>query len=137
MRLASLMERVKAFIIDMFMINMPICYLATYVYAGGAKEFRSNDLVIFASSFLYLAIIMALLFFKGQTLGYKAQNLFLVDVVAKARPKGPRGAFRVAFRLLVFVFSFAFLFGIIFPFLRRDRLCLHDLASSTYVLKKD
>lgn len=39
LRLMYASERIKAFITDMFMINMPLLYLTTYVFLDGKEDF--------------------------------------------------------------------------------------------------
>ena len=46
-------ERLKAFITDMFMINMPLLYLTTYVFLDGKEAFTHNQSVIFACGIGY------------------------------------------------------------------------------------
>lgn len=72
------MERIKAFITDMFMINMPILYIATYIVLGSKEAFTNNQLAIFICVSLF-GIILSLFFcISAQTPGYRYMNLKLV-----------------------------------------------------------
>lgn len=129
--LASLYDKLKAGIIDCFMIMMPIQYFTTYILVGSASLYRQSQIYIFAASFLYLLIILLFLFFKGQSLGYKYLGLHL-------RSKNGKKAslFQVIVRMALFVLTFALIFGMLFPLFRKDRQYLHDLISNTIVLKE-
>lgn len=130
--IARLYDKLKAGIVDMFMIMMPIQYFTTYILVGSAVEYRQNQSYIFLATFLYLIIILLFLFFKGQTPGYKHQKLHLRN------KNGKRASFsQICIRMIIFIITFAFLFGIIFPFFRKDRQYIHDLFSNTIVLKEN
>jgi len=70
---ATILIRVKAFIVDMFMIMMPILYIMTYFILPGAKEFQENDLAKFISALIYGVILIVFWMKSGQTPG-KAQG---------------------------------------------------------------
>lgn len=129
--LASLYDKLKAGIVDMFMIMMPIQYFTTYILVGSASEYRQSQNFIFLATFLYFLIILLFLFFKGQTLGYRYLGLHLRN------KNGKRASFlQILLRLVLFVLSFSLIFGMIFPFFRKDRQYIHDLFSNTLVLKE-
>lgn len=130
--IARLYDKLKAGIVDMFMIMMPIQYFTTYILVGSAIEYRQNQSFIFLATFLYLFIILLFLFFKGQTPGYKYQKLHLRN------KNGKKASFsQICIRMIVFIITFALLFGMIFPFFRKDRQYIHDLFSNTIVLKEN
>jgi len=46
-KIAPIWARVKAFIIDLFIIGMPVFYISTYLVLGGKEDFLNNQLAIF------------------------------------------------------------------------------------------
>ena len=130
--LASLYDKLKAGIVDMFMIMMPIQYFTTYILVGSASEYRQNQFFILFATITYFLILFLLLFFKGQSLGYKYLGLHLRNKNGKKA-----SLFQVFIRLVLFVLTFSLLFGILFPFFRKDRQYIHDLFSNTLVLKEN
>ncbi len=125
--LASL--RFKAFVVDMFMIYIPILYITTYFILDGKEDFLSNQLAVFCDTFL-LGLILSAFFAKtGQSPGYKAYELKLIDIQTKAKPSFGRAFFRY----FCFLLSGATLFGLFVCFIREDKRHLHDLLSQTNV----
>ena len=55
-RLAGIGARAKAFIIDLFLIGMPIYYLTTYVFLGGKDDFLHNQTAIFGANLAGLCL---------------------------------------------------------------------------------
>ena len=129
--LASLYDKLKAGIVDMFMIMMPIQYFTTYILVGSAKDYRNDHYYIFLATASYFMIVLLFLFFKCQTPGYKYLKLHLRN------KNGKKASFnQIIIRMVLFVLSFSLIFGIIFPFFRKDRQYIHDLFSNTIVLKE-
>ena len=60
-KIAPVWARVKAFIIDLFIIGMPIFYISTYLVLGGKEEFLNNQLAIFVVNSI-ISFIMCLFF---------------------------------------------------------------------------
>lgn len=157
-------ERVKAFITDMFMINMPLLYLTTYVFLDGKEAFTHNQTVIFVCTLGY-GIITSLFFaFSSQTPGYRYMRIKLIKFCDKnvdshvspdilesttsqessihaqqnAQNKLHKVGFVRAFvRYIVWIFGTCFLFGVIVGFFRADGRCLHDVLCGTDVLIYD
>jgi len=46
-KIAPIWARVKASIIDLFIIGMPVFYISTYLVLGGKEAFLNNQLAIF------------------------------------------------------------------------------------------
>jgi uncharacterized RDD family membrane protein YckC len=129
-RLASIPKKIKAFVIDMFMINMPILYIAAYLILNGKEDFQQNPAAIFICTMLF-GLIMSILFFKfAQTPGYKAYEIKLVD----AKTGKTVGFFRCFFRFVCFIFSGTILVGLLLCFFRKDGKNLHDLLSNTVAI---
>lgn len=128
---ASYPDKVKAVIIDLFMIYAPILYFITYVIVGGKDEFQSSQLA-HVSGILAYGLIYSILISKfGQTPGKKAYDIKVVD--AKTHKNIP--FFKAFVRFVSFLFSATILIGILLPFYRKDKRALHDLMSSTVEIK--
>ena len=127
---ATIPDRIKAFITDMFMIYVPILYIITYVVLGGKDEFQSSDIAPLVGVLLYGIIYVLFLYKSGQTPGKKAYTMKVVD--AKTHKKITLS--QAIVRFLGFLFSATILIGLIFPFYRKDKRALHDLIANTVVL---
>ncbi|MCR8699598.1 RDD family protein [Campylobacter ureolyticus] len=130
--IAPISLRIKAFIIDIFIISMPLLYFTTYVVLGSKESFQNNQIAILIVWLIY-GIITSLFFSKkAQTPGYKSQEIYLIDIGT-----GKKISFLKAFlRYLIFLFGATFLFGILMCFFRKDRLNLHDILTNSTPAKK-
>lgn len=131
-KLSTTRARAKAFIIDIFMIYVPLVYFFAYVVAGGVSDFKAEWVYPFVCFLGFGVIISIFLSTKAQTPGYKYTNLYIIDVKNKKKPS----FFLVFFRFILFCFSYALLFGMIFVFLRKDKISFHDLITNTRILQK-
>lgn len=130
---ASIGEKVKAFITDSFMLLMPIMYIVFYLVMGSREAFGEERLLGWIYILLPLVIIQTLfLHFSGQTPGYRAYNLTLIDMRTGEKPS----FLIILFRNLCALLSFFTLFGWVMMFFRKDRKTLHDLLSNTAVITK-
>ncbi|MDR2080601.1 MAG: RDD family protein [Campylobacteraceae bacterium] len=127
-RAARVSKRIKAFIVDMFMINMPILYFTAYIILGGRSEFLNNQTAIFACTAVFGLILSIFFAAAGQSPGYKAYQIKLVDIHTKEKPR----FFRAYFRFFCFIFSGVTIAGLLLAFFRTDRKCLHDIFSGTF-----
>lgn len=126
---APYITRVKAQIVDTFMLYMPLLYFITYVVIGQAAEFRESQWAPLLAVTLYGVISAILTSFLGQTPGHKAYKIKVVNA------KGERLGFWLAlWRFGLFLFSACLLFGIALPFLRREQSTLHDWILGTRVI---
>lgn len=124
------LDRAKAFIVDIFMIYMPILYIATYLILGSKDKFIDNHFAIFVCFLLYNFIICLMFIKKGQTLGYMYSKIFLLkDNDDKV------GILFCLLRVFLFYISMTFLFGFLFPFINKDRKTFHDFLCKTKVIK--
>lgn len=131
-KLSSVGARVKAFIIDIFMVYVPIIYFFTYIIAGGVQNFHGNGIYPFLCFAIFTIIQSLFLSIKGQTLGYKYSSLYIFDIKNKQKP-----TFILSLiRFVIFYVSYSLLFGMVFVFLRKDRINLHDLLTNTRILHK-
>ncbi len=132
--IAPVWLRVKAFIIDMFVILMPILYFTTYVVLGSKERFAASQLSIAACNAAF-GLIMCLFFSIGaQTPGYKAQQIYLINLQNGRKI----GFLHAILRYVCFVVAGFSIVGLLLCFLRKDRLNLHDiLTHSAAVCKKE
>jgi len=128
---ASIPSKIKAFLTDMFMIMMPLAYIVTYVIMNGKDDMQSS-LVARNSLWIVYGIIMILFWsIKGQTPGYKAYNLKVIDIKTKQKPSFLKSLLRYIF----FVISSTIIVGELIAFFRKDKKTLHDLLSGTCVIE--
>ncbi len=124
---APLAWRFKAFIIDMFMIYIPILYVTTYMVLGSKEAFLQNQFAIFIDTFLLGFILSIFVAKSGQSPGYKAYDMKVIDICTKEKP-----SFLKAFlRYVCFLISGATLVGLFVGWFRKDKRNLHDLMSKT------
>lgn len=124
---APISWRFKAFIVDAFMIYIPILYFTTYVVLGTKEAFLQNQIAIFIDTFLFGLILSIFFSIKGQSPGYKAYEIKIVDKKTLKKP-----SFIKAFlRYFCFLIAGASGVGLILCFFRKDKQNLHDLLSQT------
>ena len=122
--------RVKAFIVDMFMIYAPILYVIAYVAMNGKDEFQSSELAPLIAVSIYGIIYALLLSNFGHTPGKKAYDMKVVN----AKTGEGIGFFRALLRFIAFLFTATTLLGLLLPFYRKDKRALHDLICGTIVV---
>lgn len=124
---ASYLDRIKAFITDLFMIYTPILYAITYVVLGNKEAFQHSFWGPFSAVVLY-GIIYALFIAKtGQTPGKKAYKIKVVD----EKTHENISLLRAIVRFVAFLFSATILIGLIFPFYNKRKKALHDIIAKT------
>lgn len=130
-KIASRIERAKAFLIDIFLLYVPVLYVCYFVL-GSKEAFLGNQAVIFACSAFFGVVQALFLSTKAQSPGLKAYDLYLIDT-----KKGRKLSFlRVILRYIVFLIGASLLFGLLMSFLRKDGLALHDLLSQSCIVRK-
>ncbi|MEY3089981.1 MAG: hypothetical protein RL113_297 [Pseudomonadota bacterium] len=133
MRYASSFIKIKAFITDAFMLLTPIVYAVFYLVMDGREGFEAHKLMGWIFILIPLVIVQTLFFyFSGQTPGYRAYDITLVDIYTHKTPTLPI----IIFRNLTTILSFLTFFGWVMMFFRKDHKTLHDLLSATAVVKK-
>jgi uncharacterized RDD family membrane protein YckC len=130
---ASLINRFKAFVTDMFMLLMPILYLVFYVVMGSREDFQEDML----NGWMYIVIpnmviVIAFWFYKQQTPGMKAYEIAIVD--SKTGEK-PMIIWLINRYLLTFFVIFMPILWLI-PFFNKKRKTLQDFLSGTCVTSK-
>lgn len=130
-KIASRFERAKAFLIDIFLLYVPVLYVCYFVL-GSKEAFLGNQAVIFTCSAFFGVVQALFLSTKAQSPGLKAYDLYLIDT-----KKGRKLSFlRVILRYIVFLIGASLLFGLLMSFLRKDGLALHDLLSQSCIVRK-
>ena len=129
----SPLNRVKAFITDMFMIMMPIMYITTYIILDGKDSFQGSESARWITMLIYGIITVVFWVKKGQTPGFKAYDLHLIDDNTK---KPLSYSFAIG-RYVLFIFSAITIVGALLPFFRKDKKTLQDLLMQTSVIKID
>ena len=130
---ASVGLKIKAFITDSFMLLMPIMYVVFYLIMDGREGFSEDRLAGWVYILVPLIIVQTIFLYKtGQTPGYRAYNITLIDENTKKKPS----LFIVLFRSLAAILSFLTILGWALMFFRKDNKTLHDLLSATAVVNK-
>lgn len=120
--------KIKAFITDSFLLLMPIMYIVFYLIMGGREDFAQHKMIGWLSILIPLIIIQSIFFYvSGQTPGYKAYGIKLIDATTKAKPS--LGV--ILFRNFAAILSFFSIFGWMMMFFRKDHKNLHDLLANT------
>jgi len=129
---ASSGNKIKAFLTDAFMLVMPIMYVVFYLVMGGREGFAEHKALGWLYILIPLVIIQTIFMFRtGQTPGYRAYDMILIDDSTGKRPS----LFIILFRNLCAVLSLFTLFGWAMMFFRKDHKTLHDLLSRTSVIQ--
>ena len=130
---ASAGLKIKAFLTDAFMLLMPIMYVVFYLVMDGREGFAEDKMLGWFYILLPLVIVQTIfMYFTGQTPGYRAYNITLIDENSKEKPS----LFIIIFRNLAAILSFFTLLGLALMFFRKDNKTLHDLLSATEKKKK-
>ena len=130
---ASVRLKIKAFLADAFMLVMPIMYVVFYLIMDGRDGFAQDKMMGWVYILVPLIIVQTLfMYFTGQTPGYRAYNITLIDEQTKEKPS----FFIILFRNASAVLSLFTLLGWALMFFRKDNKTLHDLLSATAVVNK-
>lgn len=126
----SYWKRLKATVIDMFLIYTPTLYIITYFILDGKNDFQSNTIAQFVAVAVYALVAATFISAKGQTPGKRAYEIKVVDCQSGKNVSW----FRALIRFVLFLFSCTILIGVLMPFWRADKKALHDLLSLTCVI---
>ena len=130
---ASAGNKLKAFLTDAFMLVMPLMYIVFYLVMGGREGFAEHKALGWLYILVPLVIIQTIFMFKtGQTPGYRAYNLTLIDETSGEKPS----LAIILFRNTSAILSLFSIFGWVMMFFRKDHKTLHDLLSGTAVIIK-
>ena len=119
--------RIKALIVDLFMIYMPIMYIMTYFILDGKEALQESSLAPLLATTLYGLIYAAFLSKSGQTPGKKAYEIKVVD----SKTLENISFFRSFLRFFAFLFTITTIIGVLIPLFRKDNRPLHDMLIST------
>ena len=79
--------KIKAFLTDAFMLLMPIMYTVIYLIMDGRENFAAHRVEGWIYLLVPLITVQTLfMYFTGQTPGYRAYNITLVDEKTKKKP---------------------------------------------------
>lgn len=126
----SPLHRVKAFITDMFMIMMPIMYITTYIILDGKDSFQGSEMARWITMGLYGLIVITFWVKKGQTPGFKAYDIILVN----DSDKKTLNFVTATLRYFMYIISAISIIGVLLPFFRKDKKTLQDLVMRTSVI---
>lgn len=128
---APIGNRIKAFIVDMFMIMMPIMYITTYLIMDGKDDFQGSDEARWITALVFGLIIVLFWIVKGQTPGFKAYSIKLIDDNTKEKISLPKAIFRY----IIFLVSATTILLAFLPFFRKDKKTIQDLLTKTTVIE--
>jgi uncharacterized RDD family membrane protein YckC len=125
---AHFLVKIKAFVTDSFILLMPIMYIVFYFIMDGREDFAQHKIAGWLYILVPLIIIQSIFFYlSGQTPGYKAYGIRLIDATTKNKPSFGI----IIFRNLAALLSFFSIFGWMIMFFRKDYKNLHDLLANT------
>jgi uncharacterized RDD family membrane protein YckC len=131
--IAPVSKRLKAFVIDSFMLLMPILYLVFYVVYGSREAFAIHQLQGWLMILIPYAILTTLFFFfKGQTPGYKAYDIVLVS----AKRHSKLTLTQLSLRFILLILTCMSVLGLFFPFFHKEHLGIYDILSGTHAIEK-
>ncbi len=131
---ASIGNKTKAFITDLFMLLMPIMYIVVYLVMGGLQGFSEHLMKGWIYILLPNFIITFLFFWRtSQTPGCRAYGIKLVD----SRSGGEAHPLALALRYYFELISIITVAGLLMAYFRKDHKCLHDLLSGTVLVDTD
>ncbi|WP_121021759.1 RDD family protein [Helicobacter vulpis] len=119
--------RLKALLVDIFMLYTPLLYFSAYVILGSAQSFRTHQGVIFACVGVYGLISALFVAVSGQTPGWRYVGLKLVD----SKSGGRVGFWRAWGRFGLWLVVASTLVGLFTPFFTRHKRLLHDVLCRT------
>lgn len=114
------------------MLLMPIMYIVFYLVMDGREDFAAHKVLGWGYILIPLVLLQsAFMYFNGQTPGYRAYHITLIDEKTQSKPSLPV----ILFRNMAAILSFVTLIGWVLMFLRKDSKTLHDLLSKTVVVQ--
>lgn len=128
-----LFTRFKAFIIDSFLISIPILYIVIYVIIGSLQEFAQQRSFGWSLITITHLIIISLFWLKAsQTPGMKAYNLILINNTNSNKIS----LVQALFRYFITAFTMLTFFLLFIPFFRKDKKTFYDIFSRTTLIYK-
>ncbi|PUE63533.1 RDD family protein [Arcobacter caeni] len=128
---ASLPSRLKAFLLDTFLITTPILYIVIYLIMGSGEEFSQNRTMGWGIIFFVHSILILIFWLKnGQTPGLKAYDIKLVDNLTKQRVS----VIQVLVRYITTLVAVVSIFLLFTPFFNKDKKTFQDILSNTIII---
>ena len=128
---ASLLDRLKAFLTDTFMLMMPVMYIIIYLVMGNLQNAGEQKLISWGYILTILGVIVVAFYARsGQTPGLKAYDLKVIDIQTQQKPT----ILSAFLRYLFFNITFFTLIGLFVPLFRKDKRSLYDLLSGTAII---
>lgn len=128
---ASLPSRLKAFLLDTFLITTPILYIVIYLIMGSGEEFSQNRTMGWGIIFFVHSILILIFWLKnGQTPGLKAYDIKLVDNLTKQRVS----VIQVIVRYITTLVAVVSIFLLFTPFFNKDKKTFQDILSNTIII---
>jgi len=127
---ASVLDRFKSYVVDTFMITMPIMYFVIYLVIGSLQEFSAQKAygwgIIFA---LHATALLAFWIIKKESPGMRAYELKLIN----NNTDKPISFLQLIIRYVVTVISSVTLLCLV-PLFRKDTKALQDMISGTSIV---
>ncbi|MEF3190950.1 MAG: RDD family protein [Campylobacterales bacterium] len=123
-------RRLKALIVDLFMLYVPLLYLEGYLLFDSLAQFRESVAGPMVATVLYLLIASLFVAKTGQTPGKRAYDL-RVERLSGGLLSWPQALWRQ----FAFLLSAMTVVGLFLPFFRADRRALHDILSASRVVE--
>jgi uncharacterized RDD family membrane protein YckC len=128
---ALVSTQIKAVIVDLFMLIMPLMYISIYLLLGGREGFALNMLLGWSYILIpYLIISVIFLVSKGQTPGLKAYEIKLVNNLDCK----DASIIQIIVRQILSIIVTASIIGLLFPFFRKDNRTIQDIIASTAIV---
>ncbi len=128
--MVPLSYRLKAFVVDMFMIMMPIMYITTYIVFGTKEQMQANDTAHWATAGVFGVIVVLFWLLKGQTPGMKAYDIKVVDNTNKQNIS----LAQAVNRYLIFILTAITIVLLFVPFFKKNKKMLHDTMTNSSVV---
>ena len=106
-------------------------YITTYLVMDGKNSFQSNDMAHWITMGIYGLITVIFWVKTGQTPGFKAYDIRLVD----DNTKKPVSFGIAVARYMMFIISAVTIIGALTPFFRKDKKTFQDILMQTSVVK--
>ncbi|QKF72278.1 RDD family membrane protein [Aliarcobacter faecis] len=131
---ATLGKRLKAFLIDLFLVTTPIFYIVIYFIMGGGEGFAQNRILGWSIILIVVFLILISLWLKnGQTPGLKAYGIKLVDKTTKEKIN----FFQALIRYFATLFSIILIVPLFYPFFNKEKKTVQDILSSTIIIDEE
>ncbi|WP_418184790.1 RDD family protein [Aliarcobacter vitoriensis] len=131
---ATLGKRLRAFLVDLFLITTPIFYIVIYFIMGGGENFAQNRVLGWSIILIVVFLILISLWLKnGQTPGLKAYGIKLVDSSTKEKIN----FFQALIRYLSTLFSIILIIPLFYAFFNKDKKTIQDILSRTIIINEE